>query len=280
MALGSNNLYIPKYILDVPWYYKSGLKAEQAGAEDTLAHHRKTPGQAPVHHSEPQAGAGIFDEVTHVNGTKTRVADDYDAKRDRWHGHSADEWDEILTRWEAVKKTASRGQNMNEDSDDTDYELELEELGLSRSDLKTGHVEDPLEKSIRDRRDVPAYIRAINGNMGGKIRVGKDSTVGVVNEDSEFVKESADVAEFRQAQKFAWEKNKAFEAEQKKAHYDAQLASLKNPNVPIEEQPAADLNFSMEASPTMMMLQNRQNEQRRKDAGEAKRRRLMEMYGS
>lgn len=282
MALAEGtNLYIPKYILDVPWYYKSGTKGDSPASKDALAHHRKQPNQAPVDHSEAKAGTGISDEINVVDGAKTRAAVDYDGKRDRWHGHSAAEWDDILASWAAVKKTPQLA--ANEDSDDTDYELELEELGLLREDLRLGHIEDPMEKSIRDRRDVPAYIRAINGNEGGKIRLGQDSTVALVSDTSDFVKkteDNADVAGFKQMQKFAWEQNQEFEAKRQRENYEAQVASLRDPNVPVQEKAAADLDASMEASPTLMMMKARQQEDERKKAGEAKRRKLMEMYGS
>ncbi|KAM9920403.1 hypothetical protein OXX59_007247 [Metschnikowia pulcherrima] len=278
MSTDPNNSYIPKYIQDVPWYYKTAQKNTESVVKDSLAHHRKAPDQAPIDHSEPRAGLGISDEVVEVDGTKIRKSDDYEAKRDRWHGHSAAEWDHILSEWDRVKRITNT-QKSGDESDDTDYELELQELGLARTDLKMGLIEDPLEKSIRDRRDVPEYIRAINGNVGGKIRLGKDSTTGITNDSSECIKESRDVTEFKKMQQFAWEKNKEFEAKQQKAQYDAKLASLQNPNVQMEEQQVADLGLSIEASPTLMMLKNRQNEQAKKEKGDEKRRKLMERYG-
>ncbi|GEQ68592.1 hypothetical protein JCM33374_g2260 [Metschnikowia sp. JCM 33374] len=277
--MASDNSYIPKFIQDVPWYYKTQANASNE-PHDSLAHHRKHPGQKKLDHSQPQAGSGISDEVLEVNGTRTRAAQDYDAKRDRWHGHSAEEWDAILSRWDEVKK-AHANAPVNDDSDDTDYELEREELGLGNADLRHGQAEDPLEKSVRDRRDVPAYILAINANDGGKVRVGKDSTVGLVHAASDFVKESSEVTEFKKAQHFAWEKNQQHEANQKKRQYDAQLAGLQNPNALVEHHvQAADLDYSMEASPTLMSLKARQKEDEKKAAAAEKRRKLMEKYGS
>lgn len=270
------NQYIPKYIQNVPWYYDTGSKDKN----DALAHHRKNPNEATVDQSLPQVGQGIKDEFQIVDGYEVRVAEDYAAKRDRWHGHTAAEWEEILEKWDTIKKAKGGAKQDQNDSDDTDYELELEELGLDRKVLNSGHIEDPLEKSIRDRRDVPAYIRAINANQGGKIRLGKDSTAGVTNDDSEFVKESKDVTELRQMQKFAWEQNKQYEEKKLKELYQAQLASLNDPYAEVDSTVPVDLDLSVEASPTLMMLKNKENEEKKRAAAELRKQLLMNRYGS
>lgn len=258
--------YIPKFIQNVPWYYKIG----QDSGDDKLAHQRKDPYQVPVDHSLPQAGTGIRDEDR----------DDYDSKRDRWHGHSAEQWDDILAKWNQTKRNTATTNTANDDSDDTDYELEREELGLGSTLLKSGHLEDPMEKAIRDRRDVPAYILALNSNEGGKIRLGKDSTASLVSDLSDFVKKSKDSADFEKMQKFAWEQSKVFDVQQQKKRHDAHLALLRNPNVAQEEAIAnADLGSSMEASPTLLMQKKKKEDQQRKKAGDEKRRKLLERYG-
>lgn len=227
----SENVHIPKFIQQVPWYNRV--------EGDALAHHRKDPSVQDS--GAPQAGAGIQDQYSVTGG---RQAADYEANRDRWHGHDAEEWNEILARWNAIKgKTTTANQS---DSDDTDYELELEELGLRRSDIKSGHIEDPMEKSIRDRRDVPAYILAINGNAGGKIRLGQDLTAGIVHSAGDFVRTSASLDPQKQ-QQFAW----------------------------VKEAGAMD---TTEASPTLMMMKSRERDAERRKKGEEKRRKLMERY--
>lgn len=271
------NQYIPKYIQNVPWYYKTGTSGDNA---DGLSHQRKNPEQEAIDHSLPQAGSGIQDKFEKIDGYDVRIADDYAAKRDRWHGHTAAEWDDILKKWDTIKKAKNQAVADNNDSDDTDYELELEELGLDRKVIRSNHAEDPMEKSIRDRRDVPAYILAINANQGGKIRLGKDSTAALVNDDSDFVKESNDAKEFRQMQKFAWEQNKHYEEKKLRELYQAQLAGMSDPHAEVESVVPVDLGLSVEASPTLMMLKVRENEERKRAAGELKKRNLMNRYGS
>lgn len=269
-----DNLYLPKYIQNVPWYFKTGVEKNNT---DELYHHRKDPTHAPIDHSIPQAGSGIQDEFDTVNGHEIRKDGDYSAKRDRWHGTTLEDWDEILAQWKSIKKAIQKPEDTN-DSDDTDYELELEELGLQKKDLRIDLKEDPLEKSIRDRRDVPAYILAINGNEGGKIQLGKDSTAAIVNQDSDFVK-SKDVAELRQMQKFAWDQNRQYEEAKQRELYQKQLESLNDPYAVVEDTVPVDLGLSVEASPTLMMLKNRQNEAEKKKAAEKKKNALLDRYG-
>lgn len=271
-----DNQYLPKYIQNVPWYFKVG-DTEKSG-EDSLYHHRKDPNVAPIDHSLPQAGSGIQDEFDSVNGHDVRKDGDYSSKRDRWHGTTLEDWDEILAKWNTIKKS-TQTQDKNNDSDDTDYELELEELGLTRKDLRVEIKEDPLEKSIRDRRDVPAYILAINANEGGKIRLGQDSTAALVLQDSDFVKESKDVEELRQMQKFAWDQNKQYEEKKLRELFQKQLASMSDPYAVVEDSVPVDLDLSVEASPTLMMLKNRQNEEKKRQAAEKKKNSLLDRYG-
>lgn len=271
-----DNQYLPKYIQNVPWYFKAGNNDKSK--EDELYHHRKNPNQAPIDHSVPQAGGGIQDEFDNVDGHEIRKDGDYSAKRDRWHGTTLADWDEILAQWNTIKKATQKPDETN-DSDDTDYELELEELGLTRKDLRVDLKEDPLEKSIRDRRDVPAYILAINANEGGKIRLGQDSTAALVSNNSDFVKESKDVEELRQMQKFAWDQNKLYEEKKLRELFQKQLASLSDPYAEVENTVPVDLDLSVEASPTLMMLKNRQNEEKKRRAVEKKKNSLLDRYG-
>lgn len=265
------NQYLPKYIQNVPWYYKN----DSVASKDALYHHRKNAGEK-IDHSDPQAGAGIHDDFESVDGHLIRGDGDYDAKRDRWHGHSNEEWDEILAKWDQVKK---KPVEENNESDDTDYELELEELGLERKQIQSWLKEDPMEKAIRDRSDVPAYIMAINANAGGKIRLGKDSTKGLVSEESDFVKESKDVMEMKQIQQFAWEQNQAYQKKKEKEIFHSQLSAVHDPYAEVESSVPVDLDLSVEASPTLMMVRNRENEEKKRKAIAEKKNRLIDRYG-
>lgn len=258
---------VPKYIKDVPWYYT------KSASDDPLEHHK---GVGAVDYSAPQAGAGIADEFEVVDGHQIRKgAADWDSKRDRWHGYSSHEWDDVLAKWDALKKLKnSADQETSNDSDDTDYELELEELGLDRKSIRCNHKEGKMEQAIRDRRSVPAYIQAINGNVGGKIRLGKDLVRSITNSDSDFVSQT-DVADFKKVQKFAWDENKKIETANQRQMLAQHMA---NPMGEITAAPV-DLGLNLEASPTLVQLRAKEHDRKKKAESALKRRKLMERYG-
>lgn len=253
-----DNQYIPKFILNVPWYY-SELQGQE---NDAFVHQRK-------------------DASLTGDNAKNAQDQDFSAKRDRWHGYKAEEWDEILAKWDEIKKANRLSQQDNEDSDDTDYELELQELGIERSEFQRGFVEDPLEKSIKERKYTPAYILAINANQGGKIRIGKDSTKSVANDESDFVKEpSKEEKDFKQMRQFAWEQNQQYEQEKLRELYQKQLANLSNPNAEaVDNTVPIELGFSVEASPTLIMMKKREEDKKKKEASEKRKKSLLDRYG-
>lgn len=246
--------HLPKYIQNVPWYYQNGKSS------DPLSHHRRDPEQSGDL-SIPQAGTGINDTYHVVDGHRVRgESGAFDAKRDRWHGFDSTEWDHVLAQWNKTKKSAhqrksgaSGASGAPEDSDDTDYELELCELGLSQDQLHKKTAEDPIQKAIRERRDMPAYIRSITGNSGGKIRVGHDDAAIVTNDDGDFVAGNQ--------QKFAWQ---------------VPQRGTNEGHVGHEGQAGQNID---EATPTLQMMKQREEQAKQKQAAEERKRGLLEKYG-
>lgn len=120
-----SNEYIPKFIKQTPWY-KLGQKEE---VKD---------------HSFSQHGQGFS-------------ANTYDSKRDKWEGFEINYNDakQLQTQLKGINTTTIQ------EDEDTDYELELSELGLQKSDIKDNNKQDQQEKVLRDRKDVPDYIKGI-----------------------------------------------------------------------------------------------------------------------
>ena len=89
-------------------------------AHDPLAHQRKT-GEI-IDNSIAQSGTGIKDEF---KGTiRVEENESYDSKRDRWYGYSTEEWLTHLKNWNDKKQSRKHASAQdNDDSDDTDYEL-------------------------------------------------------------------------------------------------------------------------------------------------------------
>ncbi|EMG45443.1 hypothetical protein G210_4364 [Candida maltosa Xu316] len=269
------NPYIPKYIISKPWYQTDESK-DEGEVTDQLSHQRKT-GEI-VDHSIAKAGTGIKDEF---EGTIRRTTDeDYDTKRDRWYGYSTEEWLDRIKNWK--QKEDPTTQTNNDDSDDTDYELELIELGLERKDLNKNIKEDPMEKMLRDRQDIPAYIHNITSNPNNKLRIDYDPksrlaidmAKGFLNDRSQFVKKlSGEATELEQLQKIALKLDSEHDQERKAARMKEQFFG---DNEEFKNQvPEADLSLSLEASPTLMMLKAKQLQ---KEKAKEKKNQLTQKY--
>lgn len=278
------NPYIPKYIISKPWYNEkeSGDSEPSQDQADYLSHQRKT--SEIIDHSLPQVGQGIIDEKK--NGIRNASNDEnYDTKRDRWFGYSTEEWLEKVKDWNEkndVKVITTK--NEVDESDDTDYELELIELGLDRKDVMQNIKEDPMEKMLRDRQDVPAYIHNINSRSDAKIRIeydpksrlAKDPTKGIINDKNQFVKKlEGDAVDLKTLQTFAWDLNKKNEQQKMMAQVAAgDGGAVDNPNANV-----TDVNDSLEANPTLMLIKEREQKEAVKQKSIAKRKKLLDMYG-
>lgn len=275
------NPYIPKFISTVPWYHNK-LNDEKS---DYLSHQRSNITDEAKDHSIPQPGSGINDEFEREGETEIKKVDDYDSKRDRWHGYDALEWDKIAQNWDKIKKKKqkTKGTNLDEDSDDTDYELELIELGLDLKDIKNNLREDPLEKTIRDRQDVPAYILNITSSnkihYDPKSRLAKDPSKGFINDKNQFVKKlTGEAKRLDSLQNFAWEQNRQQEELKHRKAFEQKLTG-KNQLTNDPEEYQVDLNLNMEANPTAMMLQARHQQGQQKVSYEQKKSDLLGRYG-
>lgn len=267
---GEANPYIPKFISTTPWYSttskdKDGKDVKDEDKNDYLKHQRKDP-NVVVDYSVAQAGGGISDEIVESGKSVVKNKVDYDSKRDRWFGYLNEEWDKVLQNWEKLKANTQKRRKLTEtvelDSDDTDYELELVEMNLSRDDIRTNTKEDPLEKMMRDRQDVPSYIYNITSDPNNKIRVeydpksrlSKDTTKGFLNDDQQFVKKlSTEGQNLTELQKFAWEID---QKEQKERQKESLAKSLEAGEYVA---PQVNLDLSVEASPTLMMMKQRKH---------------------
>lgn len=263
---GSGSQYIPKFIQNVPWYYKLQKPKDEEQKEqlDAFAHQRKL---------------GVGTDLNAAQTSESRLdavdaLDDYDAKRDHWRNNAEEQWDEIVGNWDQNKNKLRKNAYDQNDSDDTDYELEIEELGLDPKHLRSYNLEDKEERSNRDRNNVPAYIMGITANEGGKVRYGQDSLGSIVLQDSEFVRESKDEQDLKKMQEFAWEKNKQHEKEQQMKQYYSEVKGEVDDTLT-----QTNLDYVVEASPTLLMLKAKEKEKKALAERAAKHKKLMERYG-
>jgi len=286
------NPYIPKYIISKPWYNEKEAASTDPseGQTDYLSHQRNT--SEIVDHSLPQVGQGINDE--RQNGVRNASNDEnYDTKRDRWFGYSTEEWLAKVKNWNEkndVKVINARHKidDDNDDSDDTDYELELNELGLDKKDVMQNIKEDPMEKMLRDRQDVPAYIHNITSRLDAKIRIeydpksrlAKDPTKGILNDKNQFVKKlEGDAKDLKTLQAFAWDLNKKNEQQRLMSQVEGAGAGAGAIDETGANVNVTDVNDSLEANPTLMLMREREQKEAAKQKSIAKQRKLFEMYG-
>lgn len=198
------NVHIPRYIKNQPWYYKEAAGKE----EDYLLHHRQQKkGTLDIdNNSEPKLGPGIHDEFETVRINKDDVKPkclncgssdhlkrdclerpkkilkgsdkelivkrkasqvaDWDAKQDRWFGYTGKEYDEVLKNW---RNPAQNKSDKIQDEDwDTDEEIELMKLGLYKDHVGALKQDDSqntkLKASVRLREDRAAYLNDLNSS--------------------------------------------------------------------------------------------------------------------
>lgn len=172
--------HIPHYVKASRWYENKGE-----------THDFKAEGDELIDQGEATVGKGIINEEL------------WATKRDKWLNYDLEQWEKTLKSWRD-RDTAG----VADDSDDTDYELELIELGLTVEDFKTNIKRNSTEQIMRDRSDIAAYIHNISAKADGKIQLKYDPKTrtiisggeGVFASESEFAKGNGDEAVF------SWEK--------------------------------------------------------------------------
>lgn len=207
------NPYLPRYITNVPWYRNKNILNQNKESKnfnknkvidtvlekDYLGHQRKNVDEI-IDYSLSLPGNGINDLFEKKDSVLVRASSNFDSKKDRWYGVQNSEWESALKNWEKIKKNKKTTNliDFQQDSDDTDFELELLELGLIDEDLKIPCKYNPYLKTSRDREDVPSYIFNVNSQnesaelftYNPKTRLTKKRSSYFYNDDDQFIKQS------------------------------------------------------------------------------------------
>jgi pre-mRNA-processing factor SLU7 len=223
------NQYIPSFIANKPFYVE-----DEAGGADYLEHQRlqkqaddslenskwydrgakKGPAAtkfrkgacencgAMTHKTKDclsrrrKAGARWTGKDIQADEVVQNVNLGWDAKRDRWNGYDAKEYENVINEFNELEALRKEKQG---DQDGDRYEEGENGLG---GDQAKG------TKQLRLREDTAKYLINLNSESAKydpKTRTMIDSGDGLLNAEEEFVRKSGDAAAFEHAQKYAWE---------------------------------------------------------------------------
>lgn len=171
----------------------------------------------------------------------------WDAKRDRWNGYDASQYDAVVQEYnelEALKKTT--GDGTGEDGDRYEAETDM------------GRQQSTSTRQLRLREDTAKYLLNLDldsAKYDPKTRsmldpgAMNDQAAALVAEEG-FVRKGGDAAEFEKAQRYAWERQEAGD----KLH--------------------------LQANPTAGALALKQKQTEESDRKEKQRKALLDKYGS
>lgn len=128
----------------------------------------------------------------------------WDAKRDRWNGFSAEEYNEVVDEYNALEDLKKRAHNGDGENGEGDGEGDRYE-----AETDMGRQQSTSTRNLRLREDTAKYLLNLDlesAKYDPKTRsmlAPETETNDLIAEDG-FQKASGDAAEFEQAQRYAW----------------------------------------------------------------------------
>jgi pre-mRNA-processing factor SLU7 len=181
----------------------------------------------------------------------------WDAKRDRWNGYEASEYQEVVEEYNALedlKRHAAGNKDGAENGDDSAADEEGAKYG---EETDMGRQQPTSTRNLRLREDTAKYLLNLDlesAKYDPKTRSMLDtetSTNELIAEDG-FQKASGDAAEFERAQRYAWE---------------------------TQERGAKD-KIHMQANPTEAQMLRKRKAEEDLEKKEAQKKALLAAYGS
>jgi hypothetical protein len=231
-AAKERNEYIPSFISKVPFYAID----ETGGENDYLEHQRlqkqeqdskwydrgKKIGPAATKYrkgacekkdclSRPRkAGAKFTGRNIEADEVIEDVQLGFDAKRDRWNGYDASNFEEVIGEYNAMEEIRKKAKEEQKGEDNSGDEDEGDKYD---AETDMGRKQATSTRNLRLREDTAKYLLNLDldsAKYDPKTRsmvdsgVTSDNAAKLVAEEG-FMKASGDAAEFERAQRYAWE---------------------------------------------------------------------------
>ncbi|KAJ9618302.1 mRNA splicing protein [Taxawa tesnikishii (nom. ined.)] len=193
----------------IPWLHQNGTPVYRKGACEncgSMTHKTKE-----CLYRTRKAGAKWTGKDIQADEVVQDVKLGWDAKRDRWNGYDANEYNEVVEEYnalEAMKKAAAAG-NQNQLTADGEEEAEGDEGAKYEEETDMGRQQSTSTRNLRLREDTAKYLLNLDlesAKYDPKTRSMVDAGPGDSADASEgFERASGDAAEFERAQRHAWE---------------------------------------------------------------------------
>lgn len=157
-----------------------------------------------------KAGAKFTGKNIEADEAIEEVQLGFDAKRDRWNGYDASNFDEVIEEYNALEEIRKKAKEANEGEDKSGDEDEGDKYD---AETDMGRKQATSTRNLRLREDTAKYLLNLDldsAKYDPKTRsmvdsgITSDSASQLVAEEG-FMKASGDAAEFERAQRYAWE---------------------------------------------------------------------------
>ncbi|KAF4549284.1 Pre-mRNA-splicing factor slu7-like protein [Elsinoe fawcettii] len=178
----------------------------------------------------------------------------WDAKRDRWNGFDATEYDQVVEEYNALEEMKKLNASKKADEEDEEGDNKIEDGDRYEAETDMGRKQPTSTRNLRLREDTAKYLLNLDlesAEYDPKTRslVEQDPTGADAGDGFEAA--AGDAAEFERAQRYAWER-------QERGDKDA---------------------VNLQANPTAGEIGRKKQEKEAAEKKEAQRKALLEKYG-